>query len=78
MSGWVESANDVMYLEKYLPRNFLAQQWRASKDLDSAVPTGAAGGMGSFWFHGQPRKVKSYYSSVHLVVELYPWFWYIT
>lgn len=37
-----------MYLETYLPHNFPAQQWRALKDLDSAVPTGAAEGMGSF------------------------------
>lgn len=34
--------------EMYLPRNFLAQLWRAVKDSDFAVPTGAAGGRGSF------------------------------
>lgn len=37
-----------------LPHSFLAQQWRASKDLNFAAPTGEAGGMGSFWFHAQP------------------------
>lgn len=37
-----------------LPHSFLAQQWRASKDLNFAAPTGEAGGMGSFLFHAQP------------------------
>lgn len=31
-----------------LPRNFLAQRWRVWRDSDSAGPTGAAGGTGSF------------------------------
>lgn len=47
-----------MFSETYLPRSFLEQQWHALKDSDSAVPTGAAGGKGSFLFHAQPTKKK--------------------
>lgn len=39
--GWTEREVD-------LPHNFLAQLWRASKDSDFAVPTGATGDTGSF------------------------------
>lgn len=48
-----------MFSETYLPRSFLEQQWHALKDSDSAVPTGAAGGKGSFLFHAQPTKKKN-------------------
>ena len=60
-----------MYLETYVPHNFLAQQWRASKDSDFAGPTGAAGGTGSFWFHVRPKKDNpwSYYRNI--IVFLY-------
>lgn len=37
-----------MHLEVGLPHSSLVQRWRASKDSDFAVPTGAAGGTGSF------------------------------
>lgn len=47
-NGWIVGKCIKCIYKVVLPHNFLAQLWRALKDSDFGVPTGATGGTGSF------------------------------